>query len=129
MDHCCNFCKEGYFIPKNHINKLILLLKSKKKIFNYFLILNIPHNILKKKNIYVPLYSPEVLYNIRIKVNKIYNDVGYIRCSFCKKTACPSHFLWSNFINNKCIKCNKHMSVCGWCKTDICFECYEEGYS
>ena len=83
MKNNCNFCEQSYTIPKNHINKLIPLLKTKKKIFNYFLILNIPHNILKQKYIYIPLYSDELIYNIRNKVNKIYNGVGYIRCSFC----------------------------------------------
>ena len=52
-------------------------------------------------------YSQELIKFTRKQINSIYYDVGMITCSNCKRTACPSHFLWSNFYNGKCTTCNK----------------------
>ena len=128
MDCECDYCKNNFKVPKDYFKIIFNNIKSKKnkKLFISFILLNIPFCKLKEYNIYIPFYEDSYLLDIRKQINYIYNDVGYIKCNYCDKTACPSHYLWSNFHNTKCIKCNKFMSICGWCnKTNICITCYE----
>jgi hypothetical protein len=125
----CNYCKENLKIPKKYFNNIFNHIKTKKnkKILYYFILLNISFKNLKKYNINIPFYNEKFLEYIRLCVNNTYYDVDYIKCNYCDRHACPTHFLWSNFKNLKCENCNKFISICGWCdKEKLCINCYEQ---
>ena len=124
----CDFCNENMKVPKNFFKIIYNKIKSKKnkKILFYFILLNVPYEKFKKFDIYIPFYDKLYLQDVRNQANEVYYDVGNIKCNFCEKTACSTHYLWSNFHNTKCIKCNKMISICGWCdKNDTCITCIE----
>jgi len=127
----CDFCKLHKKVPKYYLKDIFNEIKKKKnsKIINSFIILNLPYKYIEKKKIYIPFYSKELITNIRNEINSLYYDVGYIKCNNCKKTACPTHFLWSNFYNGKCISCNKLISICGWCNNNKCNICLNNSSS
>ena len=74
----CSFCKKNKKIPSYHLKKIFNTLKKskKKKIFNYFVLLNLSHKKLLENNIFIPYYSEELKIITRNKVNHIYNSVG-----------------------------------------------------
>jgi hypothetical protein len=121
----CDYCNQNKTVPKYHLKKIYKEIKKNKskKIFNSFIILNLSFKQIVKLKIYIPFYSEELIKFTRKKINFLYNDVGIVTCNICKRDACPSHFLWSNFYNGRCVTCNKLISVCGWCKSNKCFEC------
>jgi hypothetical protein len=121
----CDYCNHNKTIPKDHFKTIFKEIKEQKnkKLLDSFIILNFSPKAIKKLKIYIPYYSNEFVLYIRNKVNYKYYDIGIINCNLCKRKACPTHFLWSNFYNGKCLNCNKLISICGWCNSKICKNC------
>lgn len=121
----CDYCNNYKTIPKYHFKFIFNDIKNKKnkKLLNAFIILNFSPKGIKKLNIYIPYYSKELILYTRYQTNLLYYDIGLVNCSLCKRNACPTHFLWSNFYNGKCDKCGKLVSICGWCNSKTCYEC------
>lgn len=121
----CDYCRKKKTVPKYYLKYIFKKIKKKKnkKIFNSFIILNLSYQQILKNKIYIPFYSEELIKITRININSLYYDIGIINCNNCERKACPSHFLWSNFYNGKCLSCEKLISVCGWCKSKKCNDC------
>jgi hypothetical protein len=124
----CDYCQKCKTVPSDYIKTIFKIIKKNKNknIVYLFIVLNFSYKNLIKNNIFIPYYTNDFLILTREKANFLYFDVGYIKCNLCQKTACPSHFLWSNFYNGKCKYCNKLISVCGWCKKNYCLNCYKK---
>jgi len=121
----CDYCNNNKTIPKYHFKIMFKEIKNKrnKKLLNSFIILNFSLKTILKLNIYIPYYSKELILFTRNQINFLYNDIGIINCNSCNRNSCPTHFLWSNFYNGTCNKCDKLVSICGWCNTKTCQKC------
>jgi hypothetical protein len=121
----CDFCKNKLTVPKDYFKTIYKKIKEKndKNYLQTFIILNVPYKKILKKKIYIPYYCQDLINVTRKNINYKYYDIGLIKCNYCNKNSCPSHFLWGNFYNGKCDKCDKLISICGWCKKTICQSC------
>ena len=121
----CDYCKFNKTVPKKYAKIIFkeIKIKNNKKLLNAFIILNFSLKAIKRYNIYIPFYSKELILHTRNQTNLMYYDIGIIKCNLCNRNACPTHFLWSNFYNGKCLKCNKLVSICGWGDSKGCNKC------